>query len=292
MANGINRHVDTATIGACLAVGLGFYVLVVIAAYFTQASIIFRTGGLTSRPPAPFSVAQVRFKTSDGLWLNGWWLDTAAPQRTVLYFQGNRLSPSTYRRRLETFTRLGANALIFDYRGYGQSPGRIRKEEDIYQDGLAAWAYLCRQRGIAPDKLVLWGRSLGGAVAVEVAHRRPAGALILESTFNSLAEMADHQYGWLPARRLLRFHFESGVKISRITAPLIIIHSPDDRYIPFDQAENLYRQAPAPKVFLKTSGSHLDLFENREDHRDRFEAFWYGLTGMDAANKPDADLRP
>ncbi len=277
MADGVNKHVDTATIGACLAVGLGIYILIVISAYYSQASIIFQSGGLTARPPTAFPIEQVSFETTDGVRLNGWWLATTAPRATVLYFQGNRRSPSEYRRRLKTFTALGVNALIFDYRGYGQSPGRIREEDDIYRDGLAAWSYLCHQRGIAPGKLVLWGRSLGGAVAVEVACRRPAGALVLESTFNSLADMARHQYSWLPTRHLLRFHFDSGAKIARVQAPLIIVHSPEDRYIPFDQAEKLFRRASAPKMFLETSGSHLDLFETDPAQRQAFEASWQRL---------------
>ncbi len=277
MSKGINKHTDAATIGACLAVGLVFYILIVIGAYYSQASIIFQTGGLTARPPEAFPIDPVTFETADGIRLNGWWLDTAAPRGTVLYFQGNRQSASEYRRRLRTFTALGVNALIFDYRGYGQSPGRIREEEDIYRDGLAAWSYLCRQRDIAPARLVLWGRSLGGAVAVEVACRREVGALVLESTFNSLADMARHQYGWLPTRHLLRFHFESGAKMGRVQAPLIVIHSPEDRYVPFVQAEKLFHQASSPKVLLKTSGSHLDLFESSPEHWRAFEAPWRRL---------------
>ncbi len=284
MATGSNRHMDTATIGACLAAGLGIYILVVIGAYYTQASIIFHTGGLTARPPEAFAIDQVTFATADGMRLNGWWLDSDAPRCTVLYFQGNRRSPSAYRRRLKTFNRLGVNALIFDYRGYGQSLGRIRVEEDIYQDGLAAWAYLCRRRGIEPARLVLWGRSLGGAVAVEVARRRPIGALVLESTFNSLADMAQHQYSWLPARQLLRFQFESGAKIAQIQAPLLIIHSPEDRYVPFDQAEKLFRQASPPKMLMKTSGSHLDLFDSNRAHLRAFRHHWQQMiASMDAA---------
>lgn len=277
MPRNVNKHVDVATIGACLAVGLGIYVLVVIAAYFTQSSIIFRTGGLTVRPPATLPIEGVTFKTSDGLVLNGWWLDSATPGRTVLYFQGNRHSPSEYRQRLATLAHLDVNALIFDYRGYGQSPGHIHEEEDIYRDGLAAWEYLCRQRAIAPEDVILWGRSLGGAVAVEVARRRPVGGIILESTFNSLGDMAACQYGWLPARRLLRFRFDSGVKVAQVRAPLLVIHSPEDRYIPFDQAQNLFRQALPPKFLLKTSGSHLDLFEAREEHQRDFRRQWQRL---------------
>jgi hypothetical protein len=146
MPQRVNKHVDVATIGACLAVGLGIYVLVLIAVYFTQPSIIFRTGGLTARPPSTFPIEGVTFKTSDDLLLNGWWLESASSTRTVLYFQGNRQSPSEYRQRLETLAGLNVNALIFDYRGYGQSPGHIREEEDIDRDGLAAWDYLCRVR--------------------------------------------------------------------------------------------------------------------------------------------------
>jgi fermentation-respiration switch protein FrsA (DUF1100 family) len=278
MPDGVNQQVDIATIGACLAVGLGIYALVVVGAYFTQASIIFRTGGLTATPPAAFPIEQVAFETADGLTLNGWWLSGTSTGRTILYFQGNRQWPSEYRRRLTTFTRLGVNALIFDYRGFGQSPGHIREEEDIYRDGLAAWDYLCRRRAVAPEHIILWGRSLGGAVAVEVARRRTIGGLILESTFNSMADMGDHQYGWLPTRRLLRFQFDSGAKIAQVTAPLIVIHSPEDRYIPFTQAEKLFRQASHPKALLKTSGSHIDLFDHCEAEMHTFQALWRRLT--------------
>ena len=96
MARGSNRHVNTTMIGACLAVGLGIYILIVIAVYYTQASIMFHTGGLTASPPEAFTIVQVTFTTADGLHLNGWWLDTDAPRCTVLYFQGNRRSPSGY----------------------------------------------------------------------------------------------------------------------------------------------------------------------------------------------------
>ena len=277
MPQAVNKRVNIATIGTCFIVGLGIYVLVMIAAYFTQASIIFSTGGLTARPPGVFPIAQVTFTTADGLPLNGWWLNTAAAQCTVIYFQGNRRSPSEYRRRLRTLSQLDANALIFDYRGYGQSPGHIQEEEDIYRDGLAAWEYLCRERAIAPEDIILWGRSLGGAVAVEVARRRPIGGIVLESTFNSLGDMAAYQYGWLPARRLLRFQFDSGAKVAQIRAPLIVIHSPEDRYIPIAQAQDLFRQASPPKYFLETSGSHLDLFEEREEHQRAFRRQWQRL---------------
>jgi len=264
---------------ACLVFGAGVYILVVIAAYHTQSAIIFHPGGLAVNPPKGFPIETVSIPTADGLRLNGWWLPASGTRRTVLFFQGNRLRASDHTLRLQTLAALGVNALLFDYRGFGQSAGRIRKEEDIYRDGQAAWDYLRHERRIPSEDIILWGRSLGGAVAVEVARHRPAGALVLESTFYALDEMARIHYRWLPTRTLLKFHFRNGAKLQDVRAPIIIIHSPDDGYIPFDQGQRLFEAAPQPKVLLVTTGHHLELFDGHAMYRQQFIDQLNRLTG-------------
>jgi uncharacterized protein len=255
---------------ACLVFGAGVYILVVIAAYHTQSAIIFHPGGLAVNPPKGFPIETVSIPTVDGLRLKGWWLPAASTRRTVLFFQGNRLRASDHTLRLQTLAALGVNALLFDYRGFGQTAGRIRREEDIYRDGQAAWDYLRHERGIPAEDIILWGRSLGGAVAVEVARHQPAGALVLESTFYALDEMARIQYWWLPTGTLLKFHFRNGAKLQDVRTPVIIIHSPVDRYIPFAHAQRLFKAASEPRVLLTTTGHHLELFDRHPVYRQQF----------------------
>jgi fermentation-respiration switch protein FrsA (DUF1100 family) len=258
------------TLLACFILGFLIYVIVVIAAYYTQSAIIFGTGGLAAEPPSRFNIATVSFLTSDDVRLKGWWMDTPGAKRAVLFFHGNRRRPADYGQRLRTFAGLGVKALLFDYRGFGQSEGNIRRESDIYLDGQAAWNYLHKNHRIPARDIVLWGRSMGGAVAVEIARHQPAGLLVLESTFFDLEEMARIHYAWLPTRYLLKYHFGNGEKVADVCSPVIIVHSPEDGYIPFDQGRHLFDLAPEPKILLPTAGLHTEFFDGRSDFRAQF----------------------
>ena len=164
---------------------------------------------------------------------------------------------------MNTFDKMGVNVLLIDYRGYGKSSGRINAEQDIYIDGLTAWNFLTMVKKIAPQDIIIWGRSLGGGVAAELAQFRNVAALVLESTFYSLDEVAQRRHWYLPSKLFLKFHFDNGAKLNNIDAPLVIIHSVEDNYIPFSQATKLFDSAPGPKHLLKTTGSHLDLFDTQ-----------------------------
>lgn len=237
------------------------YLSVVAAASLTQGYVIFQSRGAATAPPAHLPVSALVLPTPDGERLNAWWLQTGGATRTVLYFQGNGTNISHKGIRLRTFYEMGVNALLVDYRGYGKSTGRIKTERDIYTDGLTAWSHLTIEKGISAEDIIIWGRSLGGGVAAEVAQFRNISALILESTFCSLNALARRQYWFLPTGRLLKFDFDNAAKLKNVRAPIVIVHSVDDDYIPFTQAARLYAAAPAPRYLIRTNGSHLDWFE-------------------------------
>jgi hypothetical protein len=156
---------------------------------------------------------------------------------------------------LSVFHRLGFNTLIFDYRGYGQSEGSP-SEDGIYRDAEAALTYLREDRGIPLKTIVYFGRSLGGSVAAWLAARTSPGALIVESSFTSAPDMAAQLYPLLPARMLTRLRYNTLEYLTRVTCPVLIIHSAEDEIIPFQHGQRLFAAAPEPKRFLEIHGDH------------------------------------
>ena len=240
------------------------YPLIVLAVHGTQDYVIFQSRGASMAPPKYLDIDEVTLPTIDGERLYAWWLRVPHAPKTILYFQENGTNISYRTSRLRTFQKMGVNALLIDYRGYGKSTGRIKKESHIYTDGATAWDFLVKEKGLEPEEIIIWGRSLGGAVAAEIAQFKPIAALVLESTFYSLNDIARRQYWFLPTTWLLAFHFENGSKLKHVSAPVIIIHSQEDDTIPFGQANKLYEVASEPKTLLKTTGSHLDTFDDQE----------------------------
>ena len=196
--------------------------------------------------------------TPDGEQLDAWFVP-ARGQAVVLILHGNAGNISHRMDSIAMFHRLGYGVLIFDYRGYGRSSGKP-SEQGLYQDALTAWDYLTRQRGIAPTRIILFGESLGGAVATWLAARERPGALVLSSVFTSAPELATDLYPWLPAKWLVRMSYDTRSMLAQVTCPVLIAHSPDDEIIPFHHGQRLFNAAAAPKVFLPLTGSHNDSF--------------------------------
>lgn len=193
--------------------------------------------------------------TSDRVRLHGWYLPHPAATKTLLFFHGNGGNISHRGDSLAIFHRLGVNILIIDYRGYGRSEGEP-SEQGLYLDAQAAWDYLRHEQGQKPEQIILFGRSLGGAVATDLASRVEPAALILESTFSSARDMASHLFPLLSRLVVLRYHFDSIGKVAQLSSPLLMLHSPEDRVIPFALGQALYEAAPAPKRFMLMRGGH------------------------------------
>ncbi len=197
----------------------------------------------------------VRLTTDDGVKLHGWYVPADSPGgATLLFFHGNAGNISHRVDSIALFHELGLNVLIIDYRGYGRSQGRPG-EKGTYADAEAAWRYLTEHRDVKPEQIVIFGRSLGGAVAVELATRHTPAALIVESTFTSGADMARRMAPWFP-RWLIFLRYDSLQRIGQVHCPVLIVHSRDDEMIPFEQGRRLFAAAPSPKEFLELEGGH------------------------------------
>jgi hypothetical protein len=156
------------------------------------------------------------------------------------------------------FRGLGLEALNLNYRGYGQSTG-TPSEAGLHRDAEAAWPCLTRTRGRTPGEIVVFGRSLGDAVAAWLAERTQPGALIIESTFTSLPDLAAQLYPWLPARALARMRFDTRDALTRMSSPVLVIHSRDDEIVPYAQARSNLEAIPSPKPFLQLQGVHKSM---------------------------------
>jgi fermentation-respiration switch protein FrsA (DUF1100 family) len=201
----------------------------------------------------------VEIATSDGNMLQGWFVPVPDATGTVLFLHGNAGNISHRMEYLSMFHRLGYNTFIFDYRGYGNSSG-TPSEQGTYLDAQAAWHYLTENRNIPSDRIILFGESLGGAIAAWLAAREKPAVLVLASAFTSVPDMAAKLYPFLPVRLLSRFEYDTLKSLKSVSCPVFITHSPDDEIVPFAQGQALYEAAPEPKRFLELQGGHNDGF--------------------------------
>ncbi|PTQ77661.1 hypothetical protein C8R26_1065 [Nitrosomonas oligotropha] len=233
------------------------YVVIVLLVYFGQSRLVYFPEKQLSNTPGAVGLdySSVNIPTSDGETLHGWWMPVPDAKGTVLFFHGNAGNISHRINYLTMFKRLGYDTLLFDYRGYGQSSG-TPSESGTYLDAQAAWHYLTATKEIAPERIVLFGESLGGAVAAWLATREKPGLLVLASTFTSVPELAGEIYPFLPVRWISRFAYNTLASLQSVSCPVFIAHSPQDDIVPFHHSERLFQTAPEPKQFLPLEGGH------------------------------------
>ena len=201
----------------------------------------------------PGMLEDCAFTAGDGVSLHGWFVrrHSEVPEEapyTLLFFHGNA---GNITHRLENVAYLiqsGIQVFIFDYRGYGKSRGRPH-EDGLYRDALAAYDYVVSRPEVDAEKIVLFGRSLGGAVAVQLATQRACDKLILESTLTSATEMAGMLFSGLPVKMLVRSRFDSLGAIAALQMPILVIHGTEDEVIPFELGQRLFAAANAPKYW-------------------------------------------
>ena len=237
------------------------YIVFLIAIYFTQDRMLYfpERGILTTPKDNGLEYEEVSFTTGDNVTISGWYVPSENERGVLLFCHGNAGNISHRMESIGVFHCLGLSVLIFDYRGYGNSGGRP-SEKGTYRDAEAAWQYLIDVKRKSPDRIILFGRSLGAAIAAECARKHNPAGIILESGFLSVPEMGVHHYPWIPVRLLSKFNYATGDKIKSVTCPKLIVHSPDDEIVPFEHGRKLFEKVGQPREFLQIKGGHNEGF--------------------------------
>lgn len=247
--------------------------------YVLQPGMIFYPYKDLDAIPADWGLTyeNIEVVTSDKVRLHGWYLPAKSSKQVVLFFHGNGGNISHRGDSLKIFHELGLNVLIIDYRGYGLSEGKL-SEPGLYMDANAAWKYLVDQRGYTPNDIIIFGRSLGGNVATQLASQVQPRALIVESVFSSVRDMADMMMPLISRLIYLRYDFNAEAIIKRVRVPVLVMHSTDDEIIPFQLGQKVFTAANAPKYFYELNGGHNDGFiVSQPGYQQMLKLFLQGL---------------
>lgn len=269
------RILRWAGLAACTYLGV-----ILVLAFLENWFVFFPTSAKTDWQPAPpgSDIKDIELTSADGTRIHAWWWPVKDSSGAVLYCHGNAGNLSHRGPTVEKIgTLLGESVMIFDYPGYGKSSGKP-SERGCYQSADAAYQWLIDQK-IDPAKIVIYGGSLGGGVAVDLASRKKHRALVLAKTFTSLPDVGQHLHPWLPVRWVMRNRFDSLGKIGQCTSPVFIVHGTADSLVPSEQGERLFAAANEPKQFMSVEGG---------DHNDPLPAEFFQKLKVfltDTANK-------
>lgn len=239
---------------------IALYFVIVFLLFLFQQKLIFYPGTMAQKFNLNLAPHQheVFLETHDHETIHGIYCDGTGP-KVILYFHGNAGDLSGWKFVTEDFTALGYPILIIDYRGYGKSTGQI-SEEGMYADGEAAYEYLTQELHIAPGNILIYGRSIGSGVAVEMATRHPVGGLVLESAYTSLGALANEKVPFFFPSLYLRFRFNNLQKITTLACPVVLLHGTQDELIPPAHSQRLVDAVKSKKkLILIKGGGHNDL---------------------------------
>lgn len=257
-----------------VAVLIGYLGACVLAAMLQSRLVYFPSRDYALTPTdVGLDFEDLTLETADGVSIAAWYVPHADPKGSVIFCHGNAGNISDRLPGVKLLHSMGVNVLAFDYRGFGRSKGKP-SETGTYKDAEAAWRYLVEARGESPQRVVLFGRSLGGAVAIELASRHRPAALVVESTFTSLVDIGRLHYPLLPVRLLLTYRYDSAARVPHITCPKLFMHGREDELIPIANGRALFDVAAEPKQFIETPGGHSEAgFTYSPEFTDRLAVF-------------------
>lgn len=252
---------------SCLAIAGILYFGTCLCIYRWQRRLIFVPSKGLSETPSSYGLdydeVWIREPPTGQDALHGWWLPVDGSCGVVLLLHGNSYTIGDNLSQAALFHRLGFSVLLADYRGYGLSEGPFPNEQRVYADAEAMWQYLTTRSGIAPESILVYGHSLGGAIAIDLAARHPdIGALVIESSFTSMRDMASQKpyLALFPTRLLLTQHFDSLRKVRSLAMPTLFIHGQSDGTVPYSMSQVLYQAAQDPKaLLLSPNADHTDV---------------------------------
>lgn len=247
------------------------YIITVLLVYFRQSAYMYEPDRDVYATPGAINIDydDVRIKTDDGEVLAGWFVPAFEPEKstdvalagcTALICHGNAGNLSDRLDLIMIFHKLNMDVFIFDYRGYGDSTGKP-SEVGTYRDALAAWKYLTGVKGVSPESILVYGRSLGGAVAVWLAAEVKASALVLEATFTSAVDMAKERFPIFPADKFCKYKYRSIDALKNIRCPVVVAHCKKDRIVPYKHGRKLFEVANKPKIFVELDAAHASGME-------------------------------
>ena len=270
---------------AHLAINIGafflvLYISICVVLFFMQDRILFKAEKWRAGLPTP---ADIGLKFEEGFLQSGsrnaericfWFVPNQSARMTVLVAHGNAGNLSHRLELIKTLYGFGLSVMAFDYCGYGKSAGRP-SEQALYEDIRAAYEYLVKEKKIKTDNIIIYGRSLGGAAAIDLARDLNKGRLIVDASFSNLYDISGKLYPYLPVRWLLKYEFNSIEKIKGIRVPALFVYSKEDELIPLSMGKALFDACPSEKQLLVLEhGSHNDVF-----FKDR-ERFFSVLRGF------------
>ncbi len=250
-----------------LAVAAICYFVILLVLRLSESRMLYVPGGSRTllAPPAELDlgVRRVTVTTSDGLRLVSWTMPvTEGPGYWLLICHGNggNISEAGRPYHYAGLRALGLSLFAFDYRGYGESEG-APSEDGLYRDADAAYRYLRDTLGVPPERIVVFGHSLGSAVAVELATRMPAAGLILDGALTSVVDRAQELFPYAPVRWIAASRYPSIERVGQLTLPKLFLHARGDEVIPIAHGRRLYQAAAPPKRFVELEGTHGDAFD-------------------------------
>lgn len=271
-----------------IILGIIIYLFICIVLLFAQNRLIFFPSPVITTTPQDRGLEyeevwlglpiknQTKFSQTE--FLNGWFIPNQNTSKVLLYLHGNGENISSNLTQAYPFFELGLSLFLVDYRGYGKSRGKFPTEQQVYEDAQRAWFYLTTERQISPQNIIVFGHSLGGAIAIELGIRHPEiSGLIIEGSFTSLIDMANYQtyYKLLPLKLIIHHEFESLAKVKNLKMPILYTHGIADTVIPYQMSEELFAQTQGQKeLLLIPQGTHHNIVEmDRQNYIETVKKF-------------------